>query len=225
MSTDWESRAQSLSALADGELDDAAVGAVSAAWRDEPQARERWHAYQLIGDVLRSDDLASSAAHDAAFLAALRQRMVDEPVVLAPERAQAPAPAANATSAAAASPVRSLAERRRRRGWIASSAIAAGFVMVVVATLAVRLPASDSAPQLAQAAPLSAQPAAGVSTVSLNTHPDAAETAPAVLADAKLLRDARLDRYLAAHKQFSGTSVLGVPSGFLRDAASDAPSR
>ena len=42
----------------------------------------------------------------------------------------------------------------------------------------------------------------------------------------QLIRDAKLDRYLAAHKQFSGSSVLGVPSNFLRDAAaSDAPSR
>jgi sigma-E factor negative regulatory protein RseA len=37
-----------------------------------------------------------------------------------------------------------------------------------------------------------------------------------------VLRDARLDRYLAAHKQFAGSSALGVPSSFLRSATVDA---
>ena len=36
-----------------------------------------------------------------------------------------------------------------------------------------------------------------------------------------MIRDARLDGYLAAHKQFGGTSALGVPSGFLRNATHD----
>jgi sigma-E factor negative regulatory protein RseA len=43
-----------------------------------------------------------------------------------------------------------------------------------------------------------------------------------VVADAHLIRDARLDRYLAAHKQFAGTSALGVPSAFLRSATVDS---
>jgi len=41
----------------------------------------------------------------------------------------------------------------------------------------------------------------------------------------KIVRDARLDRYLAAHQQFAGTSALGVPSGFLRNAVAEAPNR
>ena len=44
----------------------------------------------------------------------------------------------------------------------------------------------------------------------------------AVVADSKLIRDAQLDRYLAAHKQFAGTSALGVPSAFLRSATVDS---
>ena len=39
-----------------------------------------------------------------------------------------------------------------------------------------------------------------------------------LIANGKQIRDARLDRYLAAHKQFAGSSALGVPSGFLRNA-------
>jgi len=33
-----------------------------------------------------------------------------------------------------------------------------------------------------------------------------------------MLRDARLDALLAAHKQFGGASALQVPAGFLRNA-------
>jgi sigma-E factor negative regulatory protein RseA len=40
-----------------------------------------------------------------------------------------------------------------------------------------------------------------------------------------VIRDARLERYLAAHKQFSGSSALGVPSAFLRSSTLDADAR
>ena len=40
-----------------------------------------------------------------------------------------------------------------------------------------------------------------------------------------LIRDAELDRYLAAHKQYSGTSALAVPGGAVRNAAATAPGR
>jgi sigma-E factor negative regulatory protein RseA len=65
---------EQLSALADGELDAAAVGHACAGWHGDAEQRETWHAYHLIGDVMRSDDLASDTARDAAFLGALRAR-------------------------------------------------------------------------------------------------------------------------------------------------------
>jgi sigma-E factor negative regulatory protein RseA len=72
---------EDLSALMDGELDASAVAGACRAWRDDAQMRSQWHAYHLIGDVMRSEDLASDAKHDARFLAALRERLADEPVV------------------------------------------------------------------------------------------------------------------------------------------------
>ena len=45
------------------------------------------------------------------------------------------------------------------------------------------------------------------------------------LANGALVRDARLDQDLSAHKQFDGSSALGVPSGFLRSATYEGPSR
>ena len=74
-----EDRRALLSALADGEADAAQAGC--ALWRDDAEARATWHTYHLIGDVLRSDDLAAQPARDAAFLAALRERLAAEPTV------------------------------------------------------------------------------------------------------------------------------------------------
>ena len=53
-----------------------------------------------------------------------------------------------------------------------------------------------------------------------------AQTEPQTLvADGQLIRDARLERYFAAHIQFGGSSALGVPSGFLRAATTQTPER
>ena len=81
---DQDRARERLSAMLDGDADAAALDAVLGAWRREPQTRERWHTYTLIGDVLRSEDLAQPAAHDAAFLARLRDRLAQEPAILAP---------------------------------------------------------------------------------------------------------------------------------------------
>ena len=51
-----------LSALADGDATDGEAARAFQAWRDEPDARAAWHSYQLIGDVLRSEDLACEPA-------------------------------------------------------------------------------------------------------------------------------------------------------------------
>ena len=103
---------EDLSALTDGELEPAQVAEACARWRDDSELRGRWHAYQLIGDVLRSEDLAASGTRDAAFLAALRERLANEPVVLAPEPAAAAAPAMRTAA---------------RRGGLALKAPGAGF--------------------------------------------------------------------------------------------------
>lgn len=111
-----------LSALADGDAQ--AADKACRLWRGDEQARRTWHAYHLIGDVMRSEDLAVAPARDAAFLAGLRQRLAAEPVVLAPER-----PAA------------------RRQPWLLPAAMAAGFVLVagVLVVARVSLPGAQPA--------------------------------------------------------------------------------
>ena len=211
--------AEQLSALADGELEAGAVGAACASWRESESVRARWHSYQLIGDVLRSDDLASSPDKDAAFMAALRTRLAVEPVVLAPE------PLADAVPAVTHGG-RDRAARSRGWSWMAPSAVAAGFVAIAGMLMVTQAPnpgAGAGATVMSSARPsessltMVAAPAPTVSSPMLEPQ--------ALVADGQLIRDARLDRYLAAHKQFAGVSVLGLPSAFVRSAATEAPKR
>ena len=208
-----------LSALADGELDDGAVVHACAGWRDDASHQASWHAYHLIGDVLRSDDLASDGVRDAAFLAGLRARLATEPVVLAPP----------ATPGVAATSQVVNAQRAGRWSWRASGAVAAGFVAVAAVVMVIRVPTSV-APSLALATPpvgvvqAASNPVVvpgGVTTVS--TEPPAEPQL--YVFNGRVVRDPKLDRYLAAHKQFAGTSALGVPSAFLSNATSDASNR
>lgn len=198
--------AEALSALVDGEADAGTAASLSARWRDEAALRERWHSYQLIGDVLRSEELAGRGC-DAAFLQRLRAQLDREPVVLAPRADRV------AEESATALPRQRAAGRGLRR-WATPVAVAAGFLAVIGSLAVTRLsgPQAD-APQLAQAPVV---PAEAPQRVVLAAPVDQVEPASGVL-----IRDARLDQYLAAHKQFGGSSALSVPSGFLRSATYD----
>ena len=129
-----EAGLQQLSSLADGDLDGLhdGVPAALAAWRADGGARQAWHSYHLIGDVMRSEDLARTAAQDRAFMDRLRERLDAEPAHLVP----------------AAAPARA----RRMLGWPAGAALAASVAVAAVALLVSRAGApgaSDGVPLLA----------------------------------------------------------------------------
>ena len=197
---------QDLSALADGEGDAAELLSACDEWRTDAQLRKTWHAYHLIGDVMRSEELASDPGRDAAFLRSLRERLAREPVILAPS-----------VPAESAPPVRGRAMQRASGwAWKAPAAVAAGFVAVAGVLLATQgLPPGPGGGVglLAQSLGAAAGPAG-------STLPTAAAESQLLVADGQLVRDARLQRYLAAHKQFGGSSALGAPSGFMRAAIS-----
>ena len=54
-----------LSSAMDGDLWPGAVDEVLAVWRQDAGSRVAWHDYHLIGDVLRSEDLAAAPAGDS----------------------------------------------------------------------------------------------------------------------------------------------------------------
>ena len=222
---------EDLSALADGEVEE--VAALCAHWQRNDRVRAAWHAYHLIGDVLRSDDLAAVPSRDAAFLASLQARLAEEPVVLAP------APASSRVDAARAGTV-GQGRVAPTWSWRTASAIAAGFVAIAGVYTVLRPSAPLTTPDaalasasptavLAPAVPALAVPATAVpatADVARLASVEAAAPPPATLVlTGKLLRDAQLDAYLAAHEQFAGSSALGIPSAFLRSATVRAPGR
>lgn len=205
--TDHSRLAEQVSAAMDG--DAPATDAVAHAWKSQTTVRADWHAFQLIGDVLRSADCANPAPRDEALLRRVRERLAAEPVVLAP--AAAAAPAAN-----------------NRARWWAPAAVAAGFVAVV--GLVVVQPQKDAGQGVAvtAAAPGSVMP---VGQAGFQSR-EAAAAAPGTVLTATpgasapvMIRSAELDRYLAAHKQFAATSAVPTPGVVVRSVSAVAPSR
>ncbi|MEN9890647.1 MAG: hypothetical protein RLY78_942 [Pseudomonadota bacterium] len=181
-----------------------------------------WHLYHLIGDVMRSDDLASTADHDRAFLQGFRQRMAAEPVVLAPLAAGTLADAVGSVQVAdlpVVAPVAAhqaqAAVARRRRSWlVAPAAAAAGFVAVAGMVVMLRGQGADEAP--ASAATLaSASPALSSAVVPASVVVAAVPGASGVVTGA-MLRDSRIDRYLSAHRKVSSGAAVALPGSTLR---------
>lgn len=204
-----------LSALLDGDASQA--DRALAAWREEPAARADWHAYQIIGEAMRSDDVNCRAPHDVAFLARVRARLAKEPVVLAP---------------AAVSTPRAERQASWRTAWAAPVAVAAGFIAVAGVLVVTRVAAPGGvAPEAASALAggVGTAPALGGLQVVSSGGPLRSSTpgAPAAstMASGALIRSADLDLYLAAHRQYSATSSLSVPGGAARNVTVAAPPR
>ena len=204
-----------LSALADGDATDSEAARAFQAWRDDPDARASWHAYQLIGDVLRSDDLAARPATNESFLVALRARLADEPVVLAPQ------PRAEALSAA--QPVAANASTRSRR-WQGPVAMAAGFLAVIGVLNVVGPFKHGTGPTLAYTG---ASGPVLASTTSVNNSGVVAtslQTAPQTPAQTQAAAD-QLAPYLAAHRQSSMSGPFQMPGSDLRNVSLVQPAR
>jgi sigma-E factor negative regulatory protein RseA len=73
-----------LSSLIDGELDPHETAAVLEALCRDPELQRRWSDLHLVGDALRSTEVA--ACHVEGFCARVSVALQDEPTVLAPVR-------------------------------------------------------------------------------------------------------------------------------------------
>jgi sigma-E factor negative regulatory protein RseA len=207
-----ESTRRILSALADGDATDGEAARAFQAWRDDADARATWHRYQLIGDVLRSDDLARAPAADEAFLVALRARLASEPVVLAPQpRAEEPAVAGPAVANAGVT--------RMRGRWQGPVAMAAGFLVVLGGLNVVRPRGPDGA--LASNAGASSPLMASATAVNNGGVVPVAQQTPA---QSKAAAD-QLAPYLAAHRQSAMNAPFQMPGTDLRNVSLMQPAR
>ena len=192
-----------MSALADGQLRGEDFAAALHASRHDESAAECWDTYHLIGDALRSSQGARGC--DLAFLDRLNQRLAKE---------ASPAAAANPALTPAKPMVQELpVALPPHRGQAANDGefrwkLVAGFASLAavsaVAWNAASLLAPAPAPQLAQA-------------------PAPQQVVVVASPQGPVVRDARFEELLAAHKQLGGTSALQEPSGFLRNATFETP--
>ncbi len=195
-----------MSALADGQLGGEDFAAALQACQHDESAFASWAAYHLIGEVLRSPAPVVHGA-DLAFLGRLSQRLAQE--------SQAPLPSAHRPPVA----LDSVAQARGKAGadvvhhrgaasndsnlrwkWVAGFASLAAVSAIAWNASGLLMPAA--APQLAQGS---------------------AQQVVVASPQGPIVRDARLEELLAAHKQLGGASALQVPSGFLRNATFETP--
>jgi len=89
IATDGRVDIEHLSALIDGELDAHEAAAVLDALCRDAELQRRWSDLQLVGDALRSTEVA--ACHVDGFCDRVRKSLASEPTVLAPRRLARPA--------------------------------------------------------------------------------------------------------------------------------------
>ncbi|HEX7933118.1 MAG TPA: RseA family anti-sigma factor [Paraburkholderia sp.] len=198
MQSQASSRGERLSAFVDGELfGEEHLNLDKFLSELGGEDRAAWSSYHLIGDALRSDDLAVSSAASSAFLSGFAARFDSEPHLLAP----------------AAMPVaqRLLALRRRVVPAFAVAAAAATLTWIVVPQLQ-GVPGGSGVAQVASVSSHGdTMKVAMASVPSANVMP-----APQ---DANIIRDASLDQYLEAHQQFAQQPVMPGSMPLIRAAA------
>lgn len=184
-----------ISALADGQLAGEDFALALSVCEDDAEALGRWEAYHLIGDVLRAPG-SMALARDAGFVTRLNARLALEPALAAaPVGTPGPATLLPAADVHAGRPLEAANDSSLRWKLLAGCASVAA-----VAAIAWNAGSGliSPAPQLARQ--------------------DAAQQVLVVSERGTMVRDARMQELLAAHKQFGATSALQAPSGFLRHA-------
>ena len=208
-----------LSALVDGELTGPELEQ-ALALAEDAQGQANWQLYHLVGDVLRSPDLAHHSQHD--LLSGLRAQLAQEPPLQALSEPVAETAAAETAAESVSAPrvavasgvleqvqAQALASAQQRDPAANASVfrwkLAAGFASIAAVAavgwqvLMVQAPTAI-APQLAQ-------------TAAPNVVAVAAQDGKTVM-----LRDPNLDALLTLHEQYGTRPSLQVPAEFLRNA-------
>jgi sigma-E factor negative regulatory protein RseA len=220
---------EQVSALADGHLQGEAFAQAIEAVCADGEARAAWQALHVAGDVLRSGSHAP-CTDTSAFLSRFQQRLAAEPVVLAPLAVPVVAPIA----APLALPVQRRAEAANEPvfRW---KLVAGAASLMAVAAISWTLVGNGAAVQQAgpQVASVQQQPQPAVNSVlaaaAVNSDLPATNTLTptrVIVGNGNpqvMLRDPRLDQLLEAHQQAGGASQM--PSGFLRNATFEGPTR
>lgn len=198
MQSQGSSRGERLSAFVDGEGLDAPASFAELLAEFDHVDRSTWSAYHLIGDALRSDDLAVHPAKSDTFLAGFAARLEAEPHILVP---------AQAASGRGASAV-------LRRRVAPALAIAAAAAMLSWAVIP-QWHGFGSQGTVQTAA--TGTNGDGVQSVAMANVPGAAE--------GNIIRDAQLDQYLEAHQQFAQQPMAVGSMPLIRAAVQTSQGR
>lgn len=215
MDMDTDARREWLSAAVDGELRaDELVQALNGLDSDlalQAAVHADWQAYHLVGDVLRSGDRAVCGS-SSRFLERLQTRLQDEP----------PFVPALPTPVLVQRPVAVEAANDGVFRWKAVAGFASFAALAAIVWNVSGGGVAAVQPQLASAPAAVLQAAGPVPTASR------AVEQPVTLVSGEpqiMIRDARLDELLAAHKQVGAGAALQMPAGFMRSATFAAPER
>lgn len=219
-----------LSALADGQATPTEAAQASAAWRGQPEARATWHAYHLIGDVLRSPE-ALAASDSERFLQRLRTRMADEPVVLAPQAVQTAQTSQVRRHESAVVVEDNTVQPLRRRMWAGPAAVAASFALIVgVLTSQVGAPGAPGDIAGATGGEQLPRSGTGWAEASVVSQPGLSLSAGGSFSNrgdqvtGLLPRDPRLDQAMTVQRPLPNPpSTFSEPPGLIRPTAYSAP--
>ena len=203
-----------LSALADGQLPEDEEDRTLDWLAHDEDAQSSWNTYHLLGEVMRSG-VASCPARDAAFMQRMNAALAKEPVQpLQINAIKNEAVQANPQGSEALKGIKQTAANDAFIHWRWAGGLAALLAVVVVSWQGLSAGLDQgAAPQLAQVIVPTRQSVAALPLVV------ARDETPV------MIRDPQLDAFLAAHKQFGGTSAFQKPSGFLSNAVFEGDAR
>ncbi|MCZ2291620.1 MAG: sigma-E factor negative regulatory protein [Burkholderiales bacterium] len=216
-----------LSGLVDGECASADLEDTCSRWARDKELQRDWRMYHLIGDVLRSEELGAAATGDGAFLTALRPRLAAQPTPLAP----APLPRRRRPATPSGRSIWPLMVAGLAGVVVTGSAVwmlrpgvqgpVADWGDTFVAVSGFGSPGDGGFGRIA-AMPLMEVPgladAWNASSTFASTGVAAAPVAGHVARplDRQMLRDARLDAYIEAHRDMLAPLPVAMPGAALR---------
>lgn len=198
---------EAISTMTDGQLTGVELAQSLEALRTDDAAVDAWHCYHLVGDVMRGG-LSCDPRRDSAFLQRLRLSLEQE--VGAPRLREPQVSSAERTVeslVALGVPAKRPSANDARFRWRGVAGLTVVAVAVAVAWMSMpgtRQPEGE--PALAQLPTPSASPVAVMGLPDMTVQQQV------------MLRDPKLDQWLAAHRQFGGASALQMPVGFVRNA-------
>lgn len=199
-----EQQLQQINDLADGQLHGEGFANAMSLLNNSSYARAVWHRLHVVGDVLRSNELANCQS-DSDFIQRMKLSLQQEPAI---------------------QPISVITVQTKN---IASSANDAIFIWKSVAGLASLMGVIAVSWSLFNGTINGGAVASGEmasATAPANQVPMAVVASDTAVAGAsngrgEMLRDVQLDAMIAAHKQLGGYSALQAPTGFLRHATFD----